>query len=201
MDTSFSSREQRIAILSILLVLALESVAFVAWTYYPSADMYYNELTTQNILEEGGLPEFDPTVFGGRHHLYPPLLDYHTAYLIQLTGATYLLLFRFLPFVILPVYFMLSFSLSGFFTKRSETRILASLLFVTVPFVTFQYASIHAGPTLGLLLSLFVFYAFLRHTRTQTLAPLVLLSLFSSLLLLTHLRSFILTYAVLTVFL
>jgi hypothetical protein len=193
-----SHRVARIIALSVLLLLALESLSLIQWTFYPSADMYYQESIARGIISNGSIPSNDPWVQGGREHAYPPMASVLAAYLMQLTGSDFGAMSRSLPILVLPVYFLLIFSISGFFTKSLRVRLLSALLFSTLPFVGFQYALIYSGPTFGILLSLFTLYAFFRFKERSDSGSLVLLALSASLLILSHFRSAVVTYLIIS---
>ena len=185
---------------AIVFLLFLQSMSFVFWEQYPSADMYYKWQITDEIVQNRAIPYEDLSASEPRKHVYPPLFDILTAQLMVLTGANYWLISAILSFIILPLYFILSFSILSFFTKNRSIKLLASLLFCTNPFLVFQYAPIHAGPTIGHLLSLTLVYAFLRHFRAKK-DSMMLMAVVSAFLLLSHYRSFILTYAIIAAFL
>jgi len=187
-------------ILVIFVLLLLESVFSLYWTNFPSSDMYYHLSVSESVMLNGEFPLFDRSIVPQRVHTYPPLIPVFTAYLSQLSGVPLYWFVKLFPFILLPLFFVVSFRLLGFFVVDSRVQLLASLLFVTNANIAFQYASIYAGPSFGILFSLICLYLFLGLYKKKKIAYFIAFSVSSALLLLLHTRSFISTYLILFAF-
>lgn len=183
--------------LAIPLLVVLIYLALVG-NLYLVGDVFYLQWTTESIAGTGAVPEIDSTVEPPRAHVYPPLYDVLTTSLGHFGGsfsATLLIL----PFFFTAAYFLVSLLIARIYLADKRWQLTAALIF-TIPLVALHLGLIHFAQSLGVLLFLFSMYALLRYSSEGGKSCLILLFIFLAFLPLAHLRSALVTYAVVFAF-